>query len=44
MRSAEAHKGSALAGIEHTFHTACLVAPRIRVFYAGGDREGGVFP
>ena len=42
MRSAEAHKGSALAGIEHTFHTACLVAPRIRVFYAGGDREGGV--
>lgn len=36
-------QGQALTRCERTFHTASLVAPRIRVFTAGGDHEGGVF-
>ena len=47
--SSEAHaehggtQGEALTGCERTIHTASLVAPHMRVFYAGGDREGAAF-
>ena len=47
--SGEAHverggtQGEALTGCELTFHTASLLAPRMRVFRAGADREGGAF-